>query len=183
MKTLPCLLLVLLVGATTATFMLQAQTQKPMTTADKTPEQPQKPIVKTDEEWRKFLTPEQYRIARRSGTERPNGEVYQQFKKQGGGTYYCVGCNAELFSSKEKFDSHCGWPSFYDPSDAKNVKAIPDPDGSRTEVRCAICDSHLGHVFTGEGFNTPTDKRYCINGSILKFVPSKLEEGDDKKPE
>lgn len=148
-----------------------AEGQKPMSTSDTPPAQPTQPVKKSDAEWRKQLTPEQYRIARQAGTERPDGEVYKQFKKQGAGTYYCVGCNAELFSSKEKFDSRCGWPSFYDPSKAKNVKAIPDPDGSRTEVRCAVCDAHLGHVFHGEGFNTPTDKRYCINGTVLKFVP------------
>jgi peptide-methionine (R)-S-oxide reductase len=178
MKTSFRILLLALAGVATATFAIQAQTQQPMATADQAPEQPQKPVTKTDAEWRKQLTAEQYRIARQSGTERPNGEVYQTFKKQGGGTYYCIGCNAELFSSKVKFDSHCGWPSFYDPSNAKNVKAIKDPDGSRTEVRCAVCDAHLGHVFTGEGFNTPTDKRYCINGTILKFVPAETKKSD-----
>ena len=164
-----CMTLAALAGVA---LMIQAQTQEPMSTADKAPEQPQKPVTKTDAEWRKQLTPEQYRIARQAGTERPNGDIYHEFKKQGAGTYYCVGCNAELFSSTEKFDSHCGWPSFYDPSKAKNVKSVRDPDGFRIEVRCAVCDSHLGHVFTGEGFNTPTDKRYCINGTILKFVPA-----------
>ena len=159
MKTSFRILLLALAGVAAATFAIQAQTQKPMATADKAPEQPQKPVTKTDAEWRKLLTPEQYRIARQSGTERPNGEVYQTFKKQGGGTYYCIGCNAELFSSKVKFDSHCGWPSFYDPSKAKNVKSIRDLDGFRIEVRCNVCDAHLGHVFTGEGFDTPTDKR------------------------
>lgn len=154
-------------------FATRAEGQKPMVTSEKTPEQPNKPVKKTDAEWKKLLTPEQYRIARQADTELPNGEVYKQFKKQGAGTYYCVGCNAELFSSKMKFDARCGWPSFYDPSKAKNVKSIPDPDGSRTEVRCAVCDAHLGHVFTGEGFDTPTDKRYCINGTVLKFVPEK----------
>ncbi len=178
MKTSFRILLLALAGVATATFVIQAQTQQPMATADQAPEQPQKPVTKTDAEWRKQLTAEQYRIARESGTERPNGEVYQTFKKQGGGTYYCIGCNAELFSSKVKFDSHCGWPSFYDPSNAKNVKAIQDPDGSRTEVRCAVCDAHLGHVFTGEGFNTPTDKRYCINGTVLKFVPAEVKKPD-----
>lgn len=172
MKTPIRILLILMLGSLAVTLMIQAQTQKPMTTSDKTPKQPEKTVIKTDVDWRKQLTPEQYRIARQAGTERPNGEVYKQFKNQGAGTYYCVGCNAELFSSKVKFDSHCGWPSFYDPSNAKNVKAIPDPDGSRVEVRCAVCDAHLGHVFSGEGFNTPTDKRYCINGTILKFVPA-----------
>lgn len=181
MKTPLRILLILLAGGLCASLIIQAQTQAPMATSDKTPEQPVKPVKKTDAEWRKQLTPEQYRIARQSGTERPNGDVYKQFKKQGAGTYYCVGCNAELFSSKVKFDSRCGWPSFYDPSKAKNVKAVTDPDGSRTEVRCAVCDAHLGHVFHGEGFNTPTDKRYCINGTVLKFVPEKKEATEDKK--
>jgi peptide-methionine (R)-S-oxide reductase len=139
-------------------------------------------VVKTEEEWRKQLTPEQYRVLRQAGTERPDGPAYEEFKKQGGGTYYCAGCNAELFSSKEKFDSHCGWPSFYDPANAKNVKTKVDVSfGSvRTEVLCAVCDGHLGHVFTGEGFKTPTDKRYCINGVSLKFVPF-ADAGKDKK--
>ncbi|MBT8037705.1 MAG: peptide-methionine (R)-S-oxide reductase MsrB [Verrucomicrobiae bacterium] len=152
-----------------------------METSTQTPAQPEKPVKKSDDAWRKQLTPEQYRIARKGGTERPNGQVYQQFKKQGAGTYFCAGCDAELFSSKVKFDSHCGWPSFYDPSHAQNVKALPDPDGSRTEVKCAVCDAHLGHVFLGEGFNTPTDKRYCINGTVLKFVPAPTPEKDPQK--
>ena len=165
---------------TTAHFVTLAEEQKPMTTSDTPPAQPTKPVKKSDEEWKKQLTPEQYRIARQAGTERPYGEVYKQFKNQGTGTYYCIGCNSELFSSNEKFDSRCGWPSFYDPSKAKNVKAIPDIDGIRTEVVCAVCGAHLGHVFKGEGFNTPTDKRYCINGTVLKFVPAKP---DSKNPE
>ena len=170
MKTIIRLILVLSVGGL-AYFALQAKPQAPMSTSEKKPTPPQKKIVKTDAEWKEILTPEQYRIARQGGTERPDGEVYKQFKKQGSGTYYCAGCNAELFSSKVKFDSRCGWPSFYDPSKAKNVKSITDIDGRRVEVKCAVCDAHLGHVFTGEGFNTPTDKRYCINGTVLKFVP------------
>ena len=103
--------------------------------------------------------------------ERPFGEVYNTFKKQGIGKYVCAGCDTELFSSNEKFDSKCGWPSFYDPSKAKNVKTSVDYllGYPRTEVLCAVCDGHLGHVFTGEGFDTPTDKRYCINGTVLKI--------------
>ena len=133
----------------------------------------EKKVVKTEAEWKKILTPEQFAILRKAGTERPNGPVYEKFKKQGGGRYFCAGCNSELFSSKEKFDSRCGWPSFYDPSESKNVRTSVDYllGYPRTEVLCAVCNGHLGHVFTGEGFDTPTDKRYCINGTVLKFVP------------
>jgi peptide-methionine (R)-S-oxide reductase len=134
-------------------------------------------VVKSEEEWRKSLTPEQYRVLREAGTERAFGAAYEEFKKQGAGTYVCGGCGAELFSSKEKFDSHCGWPSFYDPANAKNVITRDDYvlGTKRTEVICARCGGHLGHVFTGEGFKTPTDKRYCINGVSLKFVPAGQE--------
>lgn len=154
-----------------------SSSKEPMETSDNKPTQPTEKVVKTDAEWKAQLTPEQYRVARQSGTEAPNGEAYKQFKAQGGGTYFCVGCDTELFSSKEKFDSRCGWPSFYDPSKAKNVTTKMDFSGGsvRTEVNCATCDAHLGHVFTGEGFDTPTDQRYCINGVVLKFVP------DEKK--
>lgn len=136
-------------------------------------------VAKTDEEWQKLLTPEQYRVLRQAGTERAFGPAYEEFKKQGTGTYVCAGCGAELFSSKEKFDSHCGWPSFYDPANAKNVISKPDYSHGtvRTEVLCAVCGGHLGHVFKGEGFNTPTDQRYCINGVSLKFVPAGGEKG------
>jgi len=132
------------------------------------------PIAKSEEQWRKELSPEQFRVLRQAGTERPFGPAYEEFKKQGVGTYVCGGCGAELFSSKEKFDSHCGWPSFYDPANAKNVIIREDNTlgMKRTEVICARCDGHLGHVFTGEGFATPTDKRYCINAVSLKFVPA-----------
>ena len=161
-------------GAFTLVACAEDSATKIMETSDQAPEPPNDQVEKTDEEWKRELTPEQYHILREAGTERPNGEVYHQFKKQGGGTYYCAGCGAELFSSKEKFDSGCGWPSFYDPSKAKNVRTSTDYKlgYARTEVRCAVCDGHLGHVFTGEGYETPTDKRYCINGLALKFVPA-----------
>lgn len=173
MKTSPYLRYSLLtLGAVLVTWVATAQNkQQAMIELNKKPSPPEQPVKKSDAEWKKQLSPEQYRIARQAGTEAPNGEVYKQFKNQGAGTYYCAGCDAELFTSKEKFDSRCGWPSFYDPSKAKNVKSLPDPDGRRVEVRCKVCDSHLGHVFTGEGFDTPTDQRYCINGTVLKFVP------------
>jgi len=174
------LILTLALGA--FLFAQQNSKEEKMSTSEKAPEAPvpEKIAKVTDAQWKEMLTPEQYRILREAGTERPNGEVYKQFKEQGAGTYYCAGCDAELFTSKTKFDSHCGWPSFYDPSDAKNVKQIPDPDGLRVEVRCKVCDGHLGHVFTGEGFNTPKDQRYCINGSVLKFVPAGKVVQDDK---
>lgn len=165
----------MLAAAVTLCACTAEEKKKPaMETADKAPEQPTAKVEKTDEEWKKILTPEQYRVLRKAGTEAANGQVYKEFKHQGEGTYYCGGCNAELFTSKEKFDSGCGWPSFYDPSKAKNVIARDDFSGGmvRTEVICAKCDGHLGHVFKGEGFDTPTDQRYCINGVALKFVPA-----------
>ncbi len=183
-QTIPLAFAALLVGVLLFGTIAKSQTNQgaPIEVMEKEPEQPQGEVKKSDEEWKKMLNAEQYRILRKAGTERANGEVYKQFKKQGAGTYYCAGCDAELFSSKEKFDSRCGWPSFYDPSKAKNVKLDVDYHlgYARTEVRCNVCDGHLGHVFTGEGFDTPTDKRYCINGTVLKFVPD-AEAKDDKK--
>lgn len=161
------------------------KTKTAMETVPTAPAQPTGKVEKTDEEWKKLLTPEQYRVLRKAGTEAPNGEVYKEFNKQGGGTYYCAACGAELFTSNEKFDSHCGWPSFYDPSKAKNVVTKEDYSGGmvRTEVNCKICGGHLGHVFKGEGFNTPTDQRYCINGVALKFVPAAPEKKAEPKAE
>ena len=146
-----------------------------MQTSSEMPADPPAKVAKTDAEWKMLLPPESYRILRESATERPNGEVYKEFKHQGKGTYHCAACGALLFSSAEKFDSGCGWPSFYDPAKAQNVETRIDTGMGvpRTEVICAKCGGHLGHVFTGEGFKTPTDKRYCINGGGLKFVPAK----------
>ena len=146
-----------------------------METQAEIPAEPTGKVVKTDEEWKKLLTPEQYHILRESGTERANGQVYTEFKHQGEGTYHCAGCKALLFSSKEKFDSGCGWPSFYDPAKAENVVLKKDVTMgmARTEVVCAKCGGHLGHVFSGEGYKTPTDQRYCINGGGLIYVPAK----------
>ncbi|MDA7921939.1 peptide-methionine (R)-S-oxide reductase MsrB [Verrucomicrobiales bacterium] len=186
---LPFAMLVALV----AFYAVAEETEKSNTAIEvlaKAPEQPTDFVKKTDEEWKKELTPEQYRILREAGTEPADGDVYKEFKNQGGGTYYCAGCNAELFTSTEKFDSHCGWPSFYDPSKARNVKYNVDYHlgYARTEVVCKRCEGHLGHVFEGEKFDTPTDKRYCINGTVLKFVPAKdegkkVEATDDKTKE
>jgi len=155
-----------------------------METQEQAPAEPADKVTKTDEEWKKQLTAEQYHILREAGTERPNGEVYHEFKKQGTGTYHCAGCGALLFSSNEKFDAACGWPSFYDPAKAENVRTLRDLSLGRVrvEVRCAKCDGHLGHIFEGEGFNTPTDKRYCINGVGLTFVPAQPAHGETKAP-
>lgn len=164
--------LMILTGALITLVGCQAGDTNKMESANQPPKQPTNAVVKTDAEWKQILTPEQYQVLRQAGTERPFGATYEEFKQQGGGTYYCAACGAELFSSKEKFDSHCGWPSFYDPANAKNVKTRDDfsMGTKRTEVLCAVCGSHLGHVFKGEGYDTPTDKRYCINGVALKFV-------------
>jgi peptide-methionine (R)-S-oxide reductase len=168
-----------------AVTLTSCQAKKPMETSNKAPEEPTEKVVKTEAEWKKILTAEQFRVARKSGTESPNGDVYKQFKKQGAGAYHCAGCGAKLFSSKEKFDARCGWPAFYDPAKAENVSTKEDRSfGSiRTEVNCAKCDAHLGHLFKGEGFNTPKDQRFCINGIVLKFVPDKPAKEEAKKVE
>ena len=138
------------------------------------PPEPATQVIKSDAEWKKQLTSEQYRILREAATERPHGKGYEEFRQQGAGTYHCAGCGALLFSSDHKFDSGCGWPSFYDPAKAQNVKLSEDHSmgALRIEVTCAVCGGHLGHRFDGEGFHTPTDQRYCINGGALKFVPA-----------
>jgi peptide-methionine (R)-S-oxide reductase len=146
---------------------------QPMEEKTSSPEQVETPEKLTESEWRERLTPEQYRILRQAGTERPGGEVYHQFKGQGAGTYYCAGCGAKLFSSKHKFDSRCGWPSFWDPAAIDSIETREDTSLGmrRVEVVCANCEGHLGHLFEGEGFDTPTDQRFCINGTVLTFVP------------
>ena len=130
-------------------------------------------VSKTEAEWRAELTPLEYSVLRQAGTERPYTGEYTDTTATG--TYYCRACGAALFTSTEKFSSHCGWPSFYGPSEADNVVLIEDRTHgmSRTEVRCGSCDSHLGHVFSGEGYPTPTDQRYCINSVSLRLDPAK----------
>lgn len=157
-------------SALAAAFCIAQAEDKPKTD---TPAMPKPEVVKSDDEWKKLLTVEQYEVTRQRGTERPNGAIYHEFEKQGEGTYYCVCCGAELFTSKEKFHSGCGWPSFYDSSKAKGVLEKTDNSHGmkRIETVCKRCDAHLGHVFEGEGFKTPTDRRFCINGVALKFVP------------
>lgn len=123
----------------------------------------------TDQEWRDRLTPEQYKIAREHGTERAFTSPLNDIKAKG--TYYCVGCEAELFSSASKFDSGTGWPSYFEPMSENAVSEHKDRSFfmTRTEVRCAKCDTHLGHVFPDGP--EPTGRRYCINGTVLDFKP------------
>ncbi len=127
------------------------------------------PIEKSDAEWRAELTPEEYHVLREAGTERAFTSPLEHADDQPF-VYSCRACGAELFESATKFDAQCGWPSFYEPLAEDRVEYIEDRSfGSvRTEVRCARCGSHLGHVFRGEGFATPTDLRYCINGISLQ---------------
>jgi peptide-methionine (R)-S-oxide reductase len=128
----------------------------------------------SEDEWRVRLSPEEFRVLRQAGTERPFTGEYNDTKTRG--LYHCRACGAELFSSDTKFDSHCGWPSF-DEALPGAVRYIEDRSHGmvRTEIRCATCDSHLGHRFEGEGY-TPKDMRYCINSVSLRLEP----EGSDR---
>ncbi|KGN38931.1 peptide-methionine (R)-S-oxide reductase MsrB [Knoellia aerolata] len=129
-------------------------------------------VTKSDEEWRAELSPEEYAVLREAGTERPYAGEYTDTKTEG--VYSCRACGAELFTSTTKFDSHCGWPSFYSPLAGDSVELLEDsslPGRPRTEVRCASCGSHLGHVFEGEGYETPTDQRFCMNSIAMTLRP------------
>ena len=121
------------------------------------------------------LTPEEERVIIHKGTERPFTGKYEDFWDRG--TYSCKQCGAALYTSDSKFDAGCGWPSF-DDEIAGAVKRIPDPDGMRTEIVCANCGGHLGHVFLGEGF-TPKNTRYCVNSVSLEFIPASREKMTD----
>lgn len=128
-------------------------------------------VEKTDEEWRAELSAAEYHVLREAGTERPFSSPFETDTTKA--VYACRACGSELFRSDTKFDAHCGWPAFYAPLAEDRVEYIEDRSMGmrRVEVRCATCGSHLGHVFEGEGFPTPTDQRFCINGISLTQVP------------
>ena len=127
-------------------------------------------VQKSDAEWRAELTPEEYAVLRQAGTEPAWTGEYNDTRTQG--VYECRACGAELFRSDAKFDSHCGWPSFYAPTSEDNVELLEDRSYGmvRTEVRCASCGSHLGHVFD-DAPQTPTGDRFCMNSVSLRLVP------------
>lgn len=130
-------------------------------------------VNKTDEQWREQLSPDEFSVLRAAGTERPFTGEYTDTTTEG--VYACRACGTELFTSETKFESHCGWPSFYTPLAEDRVEYVQDdslPGRPRIEVRCANCGSHMGHVFEGEGYDTPTDQRYCINSISMTLRPA-----------
>jgi peptide-methionine (R)-S-oxide reductase len=184
---------------TTSAKATLAAAQTPQTEAAETPEDPTTPptkaadkpekskssptkdaamskkVVRSEEEWKKLLTPEQYHVLRQKGTERPFQNKYDEHFEPG--TYACAACGLELFSSETKFNSGCGWPAFYAAKAGDRVNLATDlsHDMVRTEVTCARCDSHLGHVFE-DAPQTPTGERFCINSVSLKFLPNTAQD-------
>ncbi|MBK8608101.1 MAG: peptide-methionine (R)-S-oxide reductase MsrB [Chitinophagaceae bacterium] len=138
-------------------------------------------VEMTDEEWKKILPADVYQIARQKGTERPYTSIFDNFKETG--TFYCAACGNPLFKSDAKFDSGCGWPSFYEPINKESIIYTPDNTHgmSRTETQCGRCKAHLGHVF--EDGPPPTGLRYCINGVVLDFAKAKEAEINYKNKE
>jgi len=138
-----------------------------------------KKVVRSEEEWKKRLTPEQYHVLREKGTERAFQNKYDDHFAPG--TYACAACGQELFSSGAKFNSGCGWPAYYAAMAEERVTLSPDfSHGVRTEVTCSRCDSHLGHIFD-DAPQTPTGQRYCINSVSLQFIPASPQEGKEQE--
>ncbi|PON75879.1 Peptide methionine sulfoxide reductase [Parasponia andersonii] len=129
-------------------------------------------LQKSEEEWRAILSPEQFHILRQKGTEYPGTGKYDKFYEEG--VYNCAACGTPLYKSKTKFNSGCGWPAFYEGLPGA-INQTPDPDGVRTEITCAACGGHLGHIFKGEGWRTPTNERHCVNSISLTFVSANLD--------
>ncbi|WVQ71888.1 methionine-R-sulfoxide reductase [Cryptococcus sp. DSM 104548] len=125
-------------------------------------------VQKSDDEWHAILSPEQFRVLREKGTERPGSSPYDHSFDNG--VYHCAGCDAPLYTSKTKFQSGCGWPAFYDTvPGAVNRHEDRTLGMTRTEITCSNCGGHLGHVFKGEKFGNPIDERHCVNGISLNF--------------
>lgn len=150
-----------------------ASNTKPALTVSTNQQTMSEKITRTEDEWKKLLTPEQYRVLREKGTERAGTGEYTNTKDKG--VYRCAGCGEELFVSDTKYDSHCGWPSFYQPASSNKITEAEDNSfGKRVEVMCSKCGGHLGHVF--EDGPQPTGLRYCINSASLKFEAKKDEQ-------
>jgi len=129
-------------------------------------------VVRSEADWKNLLSEEQYFVLRQKGTERPN--IGQYIKNKDSGIYKCAACGNPLYKSETKFDSGCGWPAFWDAiPGALTVHEDKTHGMIRTEIMCAKCDSHLGHVFKGEGFKNPKDERHCVNGICLNFDKTK----------
>ncbi len=177
-------ILILVPGLTNCSYSQNTVKKNTMTNNEKKPAVYSKTdsskVEISDEEWKKMLSPEVYNIARQKGTERPWTSKYEKFDEKG--TYYCAACGNPLFVSDTKFESGCGWPSFYQPISKTSIIYIPDNSHgmARTEVECGRCKAHLGHVF--EDGPPPTGLRYCINGVILDFEKAKETEKKYKNP-
>ncbi|CAH2351801.1 peptide methionine sulfoxide reductase 2 [[Candida] railenensis] len=134
-------------------------------------------MSKTEEEWRAILSPAQFKILRQQGTEAPYSGEYTKTPASEKGVYSCAGCSQPLYKASTKFSAHCGWPAFYSAIPG-SIRVLRDESHGmvREEMRCSKCDGHLGHIFKGEGYKTPTDERHCVNSISLK-LDEKAEQG------